>query len=287
MQDALWKKLRIGIVGAGRVGGNIAFQLARRGWHIASIFSRTDASARKVANAVMTGVAPTLESLFKHCDVAILTVGDSALPELCEQIQDFQHTTVRTLVHCSGVLPSSILGLAGLEFAKVSMHPIASIPPFPAKSNPFNGVIFGVEGDDFGVELARQLIADLDGKAQIIDPTMKPLYHAAGAFGSNFVYVLLAICEELLRESGLPRDAAIKGTATLAKKSIENYLKFGLPVGMTGPVARGDVATIAMHIEALRNSPYRELYLVASRIAAELAGKGEALAEILAHDETK
>jgi len=280
MNDLLWKNLDIGIIGAGRVGGNLAYWLSRKGWRIKTVFSKTTQSAEKVANAIPTGISDNLQNVFENCDVAFLTVNDSAIVPLLDRIQEFSKYKVKTLAHCSGLLPSSILGLAGLDFAKVSIHPHAPIPRLSTKRNPFADVLFGIEGDKFGEEFAIEIVSDLGGILHHIDPAQKVLYHASGVFGSNFVYVIASVAQELLRESGISEELSKKTAQIMISRALQNFIDFGLPDGMTGPVVRGDIDTVQAHISALKNTPFLKFYIEGCRIAAKVAGKEKIFAEL-------
>ncbi len=276
----MWKSLRIGVVGAGRVGGNFAYWLSRKGWHIKSIYSRSRSRALRLAKLIPTGAANDLGSLFRSCDVAFLAVPDEALLPILEQVQEMRHVRVRTLAHFSGMMPSSVLGLAGLDFAKVSLHPMASIPPLDTKQNPFEGVVFGIEGDDFGVMLAKRIALDLGAFWAKVEPSKKPLYHSAAVFGANFVYLLVVLAERLLRDAGIPLECARKMSADLAKSAVRNYEVLHFPDGATGPVARGDASTIAAHIDALSQTPYLDIYCTLSEVLASLLGKEDLWDEV-------
>lgn len=270
MTKYIYKNLRIGIIGAGRVGGNLAFWLSRSGWRIAKIYSRSESSAKMVASSIPTGVASSVKDVLRTCDVAFITVPDDAIVPVLEEISEHKPVRVKTLVHCAGCLPSSLLAIAGMEFAKVSIHPMSTIPPLSTKANPFRNIFFGVEGDEFAVKMAEQMVSDLDAKHTLVDTEKKPLYHTAGVFASNFLYVMAHIAQDLLIQSGIDDNIAKKVTITFIKRALRNLLRFGLPEGMTGPISRGDVRTVETHIKALKETEYLHLYVEASRIAAKI-----------------
>ncbi len=269
------KNLHIGIIGAGRVGENIAFQLAKAGWHIRTIFSRTKSSAEYLAKIIAAGAANSIGELLKKCDAVFITVPDDEIIPIAEKIAEFSQIRTKTLIHCSGVMPSSMLAIAGAEFATASMHPFASIPPLSQMRNPFDGVFFGCEGDDIALKLVNEMVSDIGGIFYRIAPEKKTSYHAAGAFGANFIYALAYIAQFLLQKSEIDEKVAHTVVTTSMRIAVDNYKKFGIPEAITGPVARGDVKMVDAHINALKNTEFIELYIAASRILAKITGTEE------------
>ena len=276
----LWN-IYIGIVGAGRVGSNVAYWLARAGWRIRAIYSRTAESAQKVAFRIPTGVAQNLEQVFRRCDAVFLTVPERVLPEILEQVAEMRYHRAKILVHMSGILPSRVLELAGLEFFRVAVHPLAGIPPLSTDRNPFEGVFFSIEGDKIGMDFARSVVLSLGGRFWEIDPDKKPIYHSAAAVGANAVFANIAVAEKLLAEAGFPRQYLRESVAKLIENSVKNYLAFGIPEGMTGPLTRDDYATLMAHIKVLSQTPYFKMFVESMRVYAQLLGKGEIFESIL------
>ncbi len=270
-----------GIVGAGRVGGNLAYWLSRRGWHIRTVFSRSEESARRVAHSVPTGVAESLEQVVRRCEIVFLTIPERVLPEVLEQIAEVERHRAKILVHMSGVLPSKILEMAGYEYFRVSAHPMAGIPPLDRVNNPFRGVFFGVEGDDVGMDLARAFVRDLGGRWWEIDPAKKPVYHTAAAVAANAVYANIAAAEFLLAQAGFPGEHIPDVISILIGNSVKNYKKFGIPKGITGPLVRDDFATVMVHLRALEDTPFLGMYVESMRVYAGLIGKKDAFERLL------
>ena len=70
----------------------------------------------------------------------------------------------------------------------------------------------------------------------------KALYHAGAAVASNFLVTLYRVAASLLSESGAPPEALVP----LMRRVIENGFQ------LTGPIARGDWATVDAHLAAIR-----------------------------------
>ena len=74
-------------------------------------------------------------------------------------------------------------------------------------------------------------------------------------------------------QAGIERQAALQAIGPLCRASLENALRVGPEAALTGPVARGDVATVAAHLEALEGAPpaVEALYRAAGRCLLDLA----------------
>ncbi|RKZ24586.1 hypothetical protein DRQ29_07690 [bacterium] len=274
---------RIGIVGAGRVGSNIAYWLAKDGWHIRAVYDKNMESARKLASVVPTGCVDNLEKVFKRCDIVFLTVPESAITEILEEIGEFDYCRTEILITMSGILPSDILGLAGMEFSKVSLHPLAGIPTLNKSQNPFYKVFFSVEGDEYAKTFAKIIVEQLGGYFWEIEPQNKTIYHTAGAFGANTIFSIIYATEQILRKSGFPEEHIRTAVAEAMIRVIENYRNLGLPDSITGPLARGDYSTVLAHLIALKDTEYLDLYIEAMRIYSNILGVRERFEELVGY----
>ncbi|MCD6595958.1 DUF2520 domain-containing protein [bacterium] len=264
---------KIGIVGAGRVGSNIAYWLAENGWHIRAVYDKNTENARELANAIPTGYSDNLETVFKKCDIVFLTVPESSSTQVLEEISEFENCRTEILITMSGILPSSVLGLAGIEFSKISIHPLAGIPLLDKSRNPFHKVFFSIEGDEYAKKFAKSIIKQFDGYFWEIEPKNKTIYHTAGAFGANAIYAIADATEQMLRQAGFPDENIRTAVAALMMRSIENYKNLGLPAGMTGPLTRDDYSTVLAHLIALKDTEYFDLYAETMKTYADLLGK--------------
>jgi len=255
------------------MGSNIAYWLSRGDYHIRAVFSKVENDAVNVANKIPTGVAPNLESTLKKCDIVFITIPESEMTSVLEQISAFSRTKTELLIHMSGVLPSSIIGLAGMEYKKLSMHPMAGIPPLDVDNNPFTGVCFGVEGDDEAIPIAHKIIKTLGGYSCEIDVEHKGIYHTSAGFAANAVYALIFASREMLTKAGFPEDDIPKVVANLMTRAIRNYTELGLTEGMTGPITRDDFETLATHLQSIENNELQQLYIDSIGICADILGK--------------
>ncbi|HEY8141459.1 MAG TPA: DUF2520 domain-containing protein, partial [Kofleriaceae bacterium] len=97
-------------------------------------------------------------------------------------------------------------------------------------------------------------------------------YHAAAAIASNYLVVLLAAASELLTEVGIAPEQASEALSALAEGTLANLRERGPDAALTGPIRRGDRATVERHLAALSTRPdLAQLYRTLGRRAVALA----------------
>lgn len=268
------------VIGAGRVGLSLALDLATslrfdgvavvgRSTEVPALLgSRTDISYRVVPSGALvpdpplSGGAPETSLLF--------CVADDNLSGLAaawaEALDDHGSSTVRHAIHTSGLHRGEVLApLRAAGAAVASWHPLVSLAS--PRRGAFRLVTFGVEGDADAVAMARDLSRVLGAESVLVKPEVKPLYHLAAVFGSNYLVACLAVaCRQLRASLADDDDLALRHLLPLARSALENLAESGLAAGATGPVTRGDVGTIRGHLEAL-DPTARNLYRL---LAAEL-----------------
>ncbi len=254
------KDLRIGIIGAGRLGTALAVHLSRRGRRIAGVFDIVPSHAESLSRIIPTGTAPTSSELSYRSDILFLTVPDSEIAGVAESLGELEDYKARFLFHFSGILPARILHLAGMDKAVYSLHPFGGIPPNAISKNPFENLYFSGEGDAPAKPLALEIAKTLDGKFVEIPSSKKVAYHLSASFVANHMFALLSAGERLLKQTGLPKSEIEAMITELARTALENYEKQGLRGGLTGPAVRKDELTIAEHLVEADRQNLLELY---------------------------
>ena len=265
-------KPSISFLGAGRLARALAPGLKQRGYLIDEIVVRNRATTKGNAFALATGVSAkvrTLEKAVFNSAILWFCVPDDAITPLAAKLSVSHSWSGKIVFHSSGALPSSALAILRLKGAAVaSVHPMMS---FSDESVPLPpGITFGVEGDAKAVNVANQIIKDVQGIRISLKPSNKAFYHLMGTFSSPLVIALLAGAGHLGRAAQLSPANTRNVIGPLVQATIQNYLRNGLVAAYTGPVRRGDIQTIKMHLGALKNDPilldaYRSLARVAIR----------------------
>lgn len=247
--------LRVGVVGAGRVGAVLSAALAHAGHHVVAAAGESDASRGRIA-ALLPGVRvakPT--AVARACDVLLLTVPDDML------------SNVVTMLAASGALregqyvvhSSGRHGLAVLAPAReIGAHTVALHPAMTFTGTAVDldrlrpvsgpGCVFGLTAVPADRAFAESLVADLGGRPMWVPEEMRTLYHAGLAHGANHLVTLVTEAMEMLAAAGADDPA---GTLRpLLTAALDNALEHG-DAALTGPIVRGDIGTVTAHLEDL------------------------------------
>jgi predicted short-subunit dehydrogenase-like oxidoreductase (DUF2520 family) len=284
------KELRIGFIGAGTVGTALAMGLAAAGYNVVAAGSRSEESARRLARRVVSQEVAVLspQGVVDAADLVFLTVPDDAIERIASSLR---WQGGKTAVHCSGAAPLSTLEAVAQAGARVgAFHPLQTFADADTAARALAGVTFAVEArDDDLRETLHQMAAGLGGRAVDIPSDRRALYHISGVLASNYLVTLLAEAAELWARFGYDRAEGLRALLPLVRGTVGNVETQGTPQALTGPIARGDVGTVAAHLAALREqspetlSLYREMAARTLRIAREKGRlTGEAADQILA-----
>src|SRR5208282_2240989 len=267
----------ISIVGAGRAGKTLGKCLHRLGWRTGAVVARSDAHAKAAVRWIGAGTPRdrvTRDVL--EADVILLVTPDEVLAQVAAQLARIgrEGCKGKVVLHTSGALHSSVLSpLARLGAATGSLHPMQT---FTGMEEPkLKGVIFAVEGDPAARRVARRIARLLGGVPVTIDARSKAAYHAAGALVAGHTLALVEAATRILMRSGFTRRRAAQAVLPLTRQMLDNFERFGPQAAWTGPIARGDYATVQAHGKALRAYPrefqqaYAALALLAGRVLAK------------------
>ena len=258
--------LRVGVVGAGRVGAVLGAALARAGHEVVGVSAVSEASKARAA-LFLPGV-PVLSPLevAKRSGLLLLAVPDDVLPGL---VQGLGADLPSVVAHVSG--RHGLAVLAGVR-TPLALHPVY---PFTGGPVDLTGVSFGVTAHD--LDLADRLVHDLGGVPVHVAEELRPLWHAALAHGANHLVTLVASAADLLRAAGAEDPGAV--LRPLLTAALDGALDRG-DAALTGPVMRGDAGTVRAHLAALPDES-RDAYLALARLTATRAGTSDALTGVL------
>jgi len=272
---------QISIVGPGKVGAALGILAVRAGWPVTAVGGRDEARTRSAAEAISSETEATSTARAAAAGrLVLLTVSDDAIEPLCRQLaaeRAFSRGAV--VVHCSGALSSEILSAAreACGCAVGSMHPLQTFPTAAAAIERLAGAYFFCEGDQAALTVMEQFIGHIGGRAVRIASAdgRKELYHAGAAMACNHLAAIIDAAQELMAAAGVDRGTSLAALAPLVKATTQNVLAMGPEAALTGPVARGDLETVARHLEAIAGrqlaSDLASLYRAAGRWTVALA----------------
>ena len=269
-------KRSVGIIGCGRVGITLAAQLVKAGYPVIGLAHLRTPEGPHPADALGVEIKDAV-TLSKTAEILFLTTPDDRIAPSCTTIAEMGgFFEGQRVFHCSGSLASTLLAPAAENGALIgSLHPLQSFAEPEMKKNPFAGIIMAVEGHPDAVETGLSIAALLCARGITIRTDAKVLYHAAAVVASNYFVTLMDFAFDLLDASGIEAQDAMAVLGPLVDGTLKNLKKTDPPTALTGPVARGDVAIIDSHLEAIcRDRPERErLYRELGRFTLEVARK--------------
>ena len=204
--------------------------------------------------------------------VVFLAVPDQAVADVAAALSRLKPSPRLSFVHVSGALGLGVLD-ALRDNPVGSFHPLQSFPA-PRDAGAFRKITVAVDASTPSLmRRLRALARSLGAGPKHVDGSQRALYHAAAVFASNYVDVLLGEAVSVLRAAGWTEKEAISGLLPLAEGTLANVRQRGPVRALTGPIRRGDVATVKRHLEALdrldRGAQYRMLGKLALEIAVE------------------
>lgn len=174
--------------------------------------------------------------------------------------------------HLSGALATDVMApLHARGYEVGSFHPLQAIANPVSGAERIAGSYMAVTGTPGAVAVARRLAAALGSPVLTVAETRRPLYHAAAVMASNFLPPLLDVACRMLEQAGVPADEAMPALLPLVRGTLTNVEEMGLAAAVTGPIPRGDVETVALHLRALEADDLK-LYALLGRHLARLAG---------------
>ncbi len=257
---------RVGIVGTGRAGVGLGLALEQAGFDV-RLHGRNEHDLPEPLESSW-GAPP---SWISETEVLLLAVPDAAVSGVARSIAEAGRLRAgQVVLHLSGLLDAEALEPARRVGCAVgSMHPLQSLSMPLAVPESLKGATAAVEGDLPAVVAAEGLARAVGLRPIRLSPDAKPLYHAAAVFGSNYVVVLAAKAQRLFELAGLPREEASRALRALLQGTVANLARQHPQEALTGPVVRGDTATIQCHLAALPGEE-AQLYCALAKGALEL-----------------
>ncbi len=264
--------MNIGFIGAGKVGKALGLYFRRHGLELSGYCSRTEASAHTAAALTGSGVFPDLETLARCSDVIFLTVPDLALEEVdgsaAALVGENRVSAGLCWLHVSGALASGCLArLRALGCPVGSMHPLQSFGDPAESAGRLNRAVFSIEGTEEAVGIMSLILAKTGGNLSRIRSEQKPLYHAGACVLSNYLVTLLDSGLRYFEAAGMEREQVIAAVDPLIEATLANVREKGTVDALTGPIVRGDLNTLRVHLQALEDQLPSELGLY--RVMAE------------------
>lgn len=244
---------QIGILGTGRVAQALAVALVPHSAARPMMWGRKAEKLETAAAGAGRAVAePRADRLIASCDVIAIAVSDDALASVIADLANMMSAGDAPFVfHVSGRSGAAILDPFRAKGAlTAAIHPAMTFTGDPSSEvRRMASACFAITGSTpEAVEQARRFVALIGGDAVEIAEDHRALYHAALCHASNHLVTLIAGASDALRAVGVGDPAAM--LAPLTHAALDNSLELGF-AALSGPLLRGDEATIEGHLTAL------------------------------------
>ncbi|MCR5770804.1 MAG: DUF2520 domain-containing protein [Butyrivibrio sp.] len=265
--------MKIGFIGAGKVGFNLGKYFSEKGVQVTGYYSRHPESAKEAADFTNTKCYDTLKGLVYESDAIFLTVPDSVISSVYEEIRSFS-ISGKQIIHCSGAMTAdqAFPDIADTGAQGFAIHPLFPFSDRYSAYKDLAGVFFCLEQRD-GVSFWEDFLQNLGIRTKILEDSQKTNYHLACSIASNLVCGLYEMSKRHLVESGFSESEAVEAVAPLARANLENILSKGPAMALSGPVERNDAGTLSKHMALLTDQGEYEIYKNLSLILTDLAKK--------------
>jgi predicted short-subunit dehydrogenase-like oxidoreductase (DUF2520 family) len=242
--------LKIGFIGAGPVGTAFGVRLSQLDYKVIAVYDVSLAAAQRFAKTVKgCQIYEKAQELADTAEFVFITTPDDIIPKVAAELT--WHTG-QSVIHCSGASSVDALAPAKQQGAMVgSIHPCQTFASIDQAIENLPGSTFAIEAEEPLRSTLTAIATALNGDWVYLTAEDKALYHAAACIACNYFYTLVKIATDLWQNFGKSTAEATKAYMPLLQGSLNNIANVGLPGALTGPIARGDTATIRKHLAAL------------------------------------
>ena len=270
MRGAL--QMKIGIIGAGKVGIAIARVLKKKGFEVAAVADVTGEKALNMARQYLGNSVSYTDNNMEvvgTCDIVAITTQDGAIREVAKEIHEkAERLDDKLFFHTSGAHPSSILKpLDGKGAILGSLHPLQTFPDIDSAIRALPSTYIFIEGDERALRILETLGKGIGHAVIPIDGKNKVYYHLSAVFICNLLCALLYASEEIMEKI----DIRIEPFFPIIEATLQNIEAKGPLLSLTGPIVRGDSETVEGHIDALKNMKlHKQIYKALSLVALDM-----------------
>ncbi|HET7477261.1 MAG TPA: DUF2520 domain-containing protein [Dermatophilaceae bacterium] len=265
-------RLDVGVVGAGRVGAVLGAALRQAGHRVRAVSAVSQASRDRAA-ALLPGVpVRPVEEVVEQAELVLLAVPDDALADLVRGLSVTGRWQAGQIVaHTSGLHGTAVLEPARRHHVLgLALHPAMTFTGTAMDLTRLTDCCFGVTAADQLRPVAEALVVEMGAEPVWVAEASRAAYHTGLAHGANHLVTLVAQAMQVLANAGIPQPGRV--ISPLLQAALDNAVRLG-DAALTGPVARGDGGTVAVHLDVLSRETADLLptYLALARATAERA----------------
>ena len=278
----------LNIIGAGNVGQTLGYLLLKQGVvQLGSICNSSNESNHRAIQFMGGGTPCSFIRDLPPADLTLITTPDAMISSVCTALSANKYLKSGSIVmHCSGALTAddalNSVELKGCYTA--SLHPMRSFANPSVSIEHYAGTYCAMEGDPNALSVIQTLFHAIGSITYLINPDKKTIYHAAGVYASNYLVVLAELASTCLAEAGVDNQHAVSAITTLMQSTLSNLKTTRSPAqSLTGPIKRGDVDTIQLHLNALQTNTQRQVYRTLGAAALTLTTLDESTTRAIEH----
>jgi predicted short-subunit dehydrogenase-like oxidoreductase (DUF2520 family) len=247
-------------------------------WQLTAICNQHLDTAQHQVDVLNSGQAVASISALPHAPVTFITTSDDALQDVAEALASNPFLMPGDMVvHCSGVYSSAILSSLKSRGCHVaSLHPLRAFPSKTPNAEAFFQCDCVVEGDESVVTFLSMLFGQLGAKVISLSAEKKQQYHAAATMASNYLVTLASSATSLLIDAGIESSQAKLMCERLMENSLRNMKGSArAEQALTGPLMRGDMNTLLLHLNAIKSPHIEGLYRAAGLATLSLTNHSD------------
>ncbi len=241
---------RIGIAGAGKLGSSLALGLSDVGRPPVCVSSSNESVKQEIRFRLPNSkIVSTVQDVADIADIVFLSVPDKVLKRVSDSIRWRKGQAV---VHCSGILPISVLeNVATTGAVYGGCHPLQTFHSRFIESA-VKGIFFGIESNSNELlSWLEECALDLKSETFEISSSYRAIYHASAVMACSLIASMARLAAVSWLTSGRELSDAMRYLRPLTESAINSVHQFQDGSGVTGPLARADVEVLESHLKAL------------------------------------
>jgi predicted short-subunit dehydrogenase-like oxidoreductase (DUF2520 family) len=264
--------MKIGIIGAGKVGIAIAHTLKKKGFEVVIVSDITGEKALNMARQYLGDSVRYTDSnmeVIGASDIIAITTQDGVIKDIVKEIHEkTERLDEKLFFHTSGAHPSSILKPLDEKGAILgSLHPLQTFPDIDSAIRVLSSTYIFIEGDERALRSLEVLGKSIGHAVIPIDGKNKVYYHLSAVFICNLLCALLYSGEDIMKKIGITLEPFFP----IIIATLQNIELKGPLMSLSGPIVRGDSETVEGHIDALKNMKlHKQIYKALSLAALDM-----------------
>ncbi len=252
--------MKIGIIGAGKVGTSLGAYLCKNQIAVSGYYSRTYGHAVCAADFTETEAYQDIKAIVEASDTLFITTPDGEIAKVWDCIAHY-NLVGKLVCHFSGSLSSYVFsGIETTGASGCSIHPMFAFSDKFKSYEKFSAACLTMEGQEGAIQKMRQLFEGLGHKVCLIKAEDKMKYHAAAALASNYMVGLFQAGLNLLCECGFSEADGRQLLGPLVENNVRVMLGHPAAEALTGPVERNDAGTVQKHLKVLQGTNAEVIY---------------------------